>query len=473
MTTACSMAPWLAQGMFGSYWVAGEPFASGGVGRLYACDDPSLVFKGYLDVAKAPTANHLNRLVTIGRNVLLTEQRQPGTTREASINWPLDLIPGPAGRPIGVILPRIPAPCITPDGTVRGLEAAILARANPPGAQGRVALLIRMAEILAYLDVVELVHGDISGKNLTWSLDSAPLMYLIDCDSLIPRDPAPTLGVTTPGWTDPRLVERHITAHDHHSDHYNLALAIYRGLLLTPGNLPKTPTGWTRPTRVDDVPDLQLRAMLHAALDHPLDATRRPEPRRWAAALAAAYLIGDTWNGAALRDLDTVAESIAREHRVRSDSMTRTRRRSTPFRPLPPVTPPRSHAPRPPASVRAPVQPLVPTVAPPAAPRPSPWQAFRPPPRVPRRPRAVRVGRLARLWTNRPWRYHRRAVLVLLLLPWASVPMSLLTWWGLRSYRTTNPLMYARGRWVCSVYLALALCYLLAVAIANTLSPAN
>jgi hypothetical protein len=459
----------LAQGVYGSYVVLdGAPFARGGVGRLYACEDASLVLKKYVDTAKAPALDQLNRLVSIGRDVLVAQQRRPGSSREASINWPLDLIPGPGGTATGVILPRIPATCFDADGDIRGLEAAILARANPPGAQGRVALLIRMAEILDYLDDTQLVHGDISGKNLAWSLDPAPLMYLIDCDSLVPRKPPPTIGVATPGWMDPRLAEHQIPAQDHHSDHYNLALAIYRGLLLTPGNLHKTPAGWTRPARVDDVPDPGLRAMLHRTLDNPLDAACRPEAHQWVTALAHAYLSGSNWNTAALKQLDTVADAIAREHRGRTDPLTATRRRPAPFRPLPPVNAPRPRSPLPVRTpVWTPVQPLVPAPTPPRAPQPSPWQAFRPPPRVPRRPRVPRVGRLARLWTSRPWRYHRRAVVVMLLLPWVSVPMSLLTWWGLRSYRTTNPPMYARGRFVCVVYLVLAVCWPLAFSIFN------
>ena len=122
-------------------------------------------------------------------------------------------------------------------GKPRGLEFLVMARAHPPSAKGRVALLLRMAEILAFVNARGLVHGDVTGKNLAWTVSPSPVMYLIDCDGMVPQHPPPTVGVQSMGWTDPRVLDRLVPAHDQYSDWYALSLAMYRGLLLTPGKL--------------------------------------------------------------------------------------------------------------------------------------------------------------------------------------------------------------------------------------------
>jgi hypothetical protein len=321
----------VATGDHGDYVVTGDAFAEGGIGRLFRTDSPDRVYKQYVREDRAPDLVDLERLVSIGRNVLITAGRRIGECKESSINWPVDVIRSESGTVTGVILPSIPTSCFD-HGVIRGLEAMLLARAHPPRAQARIALLVRMAEILAFLDQVDLVHGDISGKNLVWSLDPAALMYLIDCDGLMPRQPPPRAGVATAGWVDPRLVEKRIPAHDHYSDRYSLALAIYRGLLLTPGNLQANQHGeWPRPSQLDKVPDETLRSMLSDALGNPLDETRRPAPAAWVNALTAAYLTDGAWNMAALGKLDATADRIANAHLDRLLS------RASSFQPLPPV----------------------------------------------------------------------------------------------------------------------------------------
>ena len=70
-----------------------------------------------------------------------------------------------------------------------------------------------------------LVSLTCSGKNLVWTLTPAPVMYLIDCDGMVPQRPAPRTGVQASGWTDPRVVDRLVPAHDHYSEWYALGLA--------------------------------------------------------------------------------------------------------------------------------------------------------------------------------------------------------------------------------------------------------
>lgn len=74
-----------------------------------------------------------------------------------------------------------------------------------------------MAEILAFLDFRQFVHGDVSSATVLWSLAPQPLVYLVGCDRLVPHLPS----VGGPARTQA-------------GDRYALALAIYRYLLLRP-----------------------------------------------------------------------------------------------------------------------------------------------------------------------------------------------------------------------------------------------
>lgn len=298
------------RGLHGTYRVSDTPLNKGGVGAIHATDDRRLVYKAYHSPDRAPRRAALDRLIEIGRDVVLGRGGAVGDSPESSVNWPLDVVPGPGGRVRGVILPAIPPALFNQFGNPRTLEFLIMARACPPAARGRMVLLLRMAEILAFLDEKGLVHGDINGRNLAWCEAPEPMMYLIDCDGIVPRWPAPTSGVQALGWTDPRVVDRIVAAHDHYSDRYALALAMYRGLLLVPGNLTtKTSAGgWPKPSRIPDRFDDRLVALLRRALDDPLDAESRPAPAEWVAALLAVYLPDGRFDEAALRALDRLAK---------------------------------------------------------------------------------------------------------------------------------------------------------------------
>jgi len=306
-------------------WVVGEEVLNkGGVGVIRPTGDPGFVFKEYLDVSKAPRVSDLRRLVEVGRDVLLRQRLAVGSTPESSINWPVDVVlRGASDVPFGVVLPAIPASLMNEDGKPRGLEFLIMARAGPPVAKARVVLLLRMAEILAYLDQLGLIHGDINSKNLVWTVQPSPVMYLIDCDGMVPRDPAPVVGVQALGWTDPRVMDRLIPAHDHKSDWYALALAMYRGLLLVPGALhqKKSDGAWPVPSRIPQGWDDGVAGLLRQALCRPLDGDARPRPTDWVRALQATYLPAGAYAEAALSRLDQLAQ----------------REQTVPFSPLPPT----------------------------------------------------------------------------------------------------------------------------------------
>ncbi|MCA1673639.1 MAG: hypothetical protein LC799_16045, partial [Actinobacteria bacterium] len=265
----------------------------GGIGSIHRTSDPLFVYKRYFSPQKAPRREHLDRLIETGRDVLINQGKRPGDTPESSVNWPVDMTVGANGVINGVVLPAIPPTLFSAElHTVRTLDFLVMARAKPPSAKGRVVLLLRMAEILAFINARGLVHGDINGKNLAWTLHPHPIMCLIDCDGMLPQSPPPTTGVGATGWMDPRVAERIIPAHDHYSDWYCLALAMYRGLLLTPGNLNKTAEDhWPRPSKISPKLHPELAHLIRQGLADPLTSPpQRPTPQEWVDALLRAYL---------------------------------------------------------------------------------------------------------------------------------------------------------------------------------------
>jgi hypothetical protein len=276
------------------------------------------------------------------------------------------------GAVSAVVLPTIPAPLFNEYDKVRTLDFLVMARAKPPSAKGRVVLLLRMAEILAFVHSRGLVHGDINGKNLAWTLDNQPVMYLIDCDGMVPQVPAPTAGVGAPGWMDPRLLGGVIPAHDHYSDWYALALAMYRGLLLTPGRLDtrKADGSWPSPGHIPAELAAPVADLVRRGLSDPLRPQHRPTPREWAEALLAAYIPNGQYDEDAFARLDKVTTP-------------RPAPKPKTFQPVPPADwrtprqpPPSSRRPRPaqPSPYQPAPQPAppVPVGAPPASPAPVP-----------------------------------------------------------------------------------------------------
>jgi hypothetical protein len=315
--------------------------------------------------------------------VLVTRGKRPGDTPESSVNWPVDFVLDRSGGVSAVVLPAIPDELFNTDlGTVRTLDFLIMSRAKPPAAKERMTLLLRMAEILAFVDAQKLVHGDLNAKNLAWTLTPEPIMYLIDCDGMVLRDPAPQVGVAAAGWTDPRVVTRAIKAHDHYSDWYCLALAMYRGLLLTPGRLDRAADGsWPEPGSIPAQLDKEVAALIRRGLS-PLNAGVRPRPREWVDALLRAYVPGGHFDLKALGALDAITKPKAKPTP------------STPFVPLPKTTwdpqpptptvrqPPPQPPPTPPQQRQRwspPPQPVV----------PQPWSAPPPPPPAPWYPQQI------------------------------------------------------------------------------------
>jgi len=392
------MSTFDVRGRYDQYTVESVPVSKGGVGSIHQTTDPRWVYKHYFESAKAPSLQHLDQLIGIGRDVLIRDGRRPGQTPESSVNWPVDVSVDVNEAVRGVILPAIPPSLYNEYDSVRGLEFLVMARANPPAAKGRVALLLRMAEILNFIDSRGLVHGDINGKNLAWAITPAPIMYLIDCDGMVPQDPPPDHGVQAMGWTDPRVIDHLIPAHDKYSDWYCLALAMYRGLLLTSGKLDskRTDGSWPEPKAIPADLDPGIATLLRRGLGDPLDPTVRPRPAEWVKGLVSVFLDHGRFDEAATQKLDQLSV-------VALAKPTFTPLPSTDWSQFLPAT----SASQPPQQVR-PVVPLRPAPAAPLPPACPPPPTYRPVPQV--------GGVAARAIEGGTW-WHLRGLLCCLFVP--------------------------------------------------------
>jgi hypothetical protein len=109
-------------GLHGSYRVTDGPLSKGGVGSIFRTSDPSIVYKEYHSLDKAPPREPLDVLVEIGRDVIVNHGLGPGDAPESSVNWPLDIVPDRQGRIVGVTLPAIPAALFNENKKPRTLD---------------------------------------------------------------------------------------------------------------------------------------------------------------------------------------------------------------------------------------------------------------------------------------------------------------------------------------------------------------
>ncbi|WP_406302375.1 hypothetical protein OHA61_07650 [Streptomyces sp. NBC_00885] len=278
------------------YAVEDTELNSGGQAKLYRCrDDKGLVrvYKEYLKpLHDSADIAQLSRLQRMGHDIVARAeaQRSLAGTASSSVNWPIDLVR--SGHDVkGVVLPLIPDEFMRDGKSPRTLDFLSLARANPPEASVRVGVLIRVCDIFAYLESEQLVHGDVSAKNVVWR-PSPSHAYLIDSDGMRSFSPAPTNGVCTPGWEDPRLQAGKIKAHDRYSDRYALALAMYKGLFLNPGAPCYVNGTWTGASGFPRKLDPRLRDLFTRALGKPLATDGRPTAAQWRQTLTSVFLDG-------------------------------------------------------------------------------------------------------------------------------------------------------------------------------------
>jgi hypothetical protein len=223
-----------------------------------------------------------------------------------------------ASLALGVLMPRAPAQFWLRhrDGPSRLATLSYLAgdpdrmavaygvTVPPAGAPERVALVYALARLLdAWQSGAGpvVVHGDLSAKNVLWSLRPAPAVYVLDCDGALVAGPAagepvtgaplaPALRAPTPNWDDPALPAGRPPGAA--SDRYVLGLVFLR--LVGAAHFPLQGRQRTHPQVNVDLelprswrkfPDMPgLWALCERSLSL-VDAAGRPAPAEWAAAL--------------------------------------------------------------------------------------------------------------------------------------------------------------------------------------------
>lgn len=253
-----------------------RPIADGGHGvvcRLPRSGD--LLAKLYHDdVAVDP--DELARLIALP-STLAPADRHLVTTTTA---WPRARILD-RGRCVGVLMRRAPTRFTTwLAGASRLLELQFLLyprrvmwqELELPTPDQRRRLAVRYARLFQVLHDNGTLLGDVSMRNLLWSLADGPAVFALDCDGfrILGRRPA-IRPADTAGWLDPSA-RRGETTLD--TDRYKLALVVLRLLLADHTVIPGDELCW----RLD-----QPLAELAEQATKP-DA--RPSAGEWLAALA-------------------------------------------------------------------------------------------------------------------------------------------------------------------------------------------
>jgi hypothetical protein len=287
-------------------------------------------------------------------------------------------------------------------------------------------------------------------------------MYLIDCDGMVPQDPPPDQGVQAMGWTDPRVIDHLIPAHDKYSDWYCLALAMYRGLLLTSGKLDsKRPDGsWPEPKAIPAGLDPGIAELLRRGLCDPLDPPARPRPADWVKGLINAFLDHGRFDEAATQRLDELsAVALAKPAFTPLPSTDWSRflpatSASQPPQLVRPQNVPGQPQPTSPVRPTIPSRPAPPVPAPPACPPPP---SYRPVPQV--------GGVAARAIEGGAW-WHLRGLLCCLFLPFIALGYIGVALYQLRDLSDRFPVATVRRNTLYG-YGAIALVFTVAI-IANT-----
>lgn len=227
-----------------------DRLAVGGEGIVYRLRSrPTLVFKEYKE-AQRPTLN-VRALVGLVESVASMEpaDRQRISTRTV---WPKHLVVR-NGQVQGFLMPSVDDAFYRRYG-LRANPRLVLCDWNqltyhhpgstmqphmlseiPMASHGdRLRLVSDLAETLEVLHRGEMVVGDMSGKNLLWTL--APTrVVLIDCDSFRRvGHPAACGHKESPGWVDPSLAGAPTTQQ---SDIFKLGVAAYRALVADPSGV--------------------------------------------------------------------------------------------------------------------------------------------------------------------------------------------------------------------------------------------
>ncbi len=193
--------------------------------------------------------------------------------------WPCAVVED-GGSPTGFVMPAIPDEFFISLTTVKGVSSStaefqhLLNHSSVLAARGidvdevqRYTLLREVASGLAFLHKHGVCVGDISPKNLLFSLSPHEAVYFIDCDAMRINGVSALPQVETPGWDTPAGEELATI----YSDAYKLGLL---GLRLLAGD-----QHTTSPQHLPSSTPGLLRQVITDTLSNP--PTQRPLPEAW------------------------------------------------------------------------------------------------------------------------------------------------------------------------------------------------
>ena len=201
----------------------GELLAEGGEGRVFTLPlQPHLVLKSYRHPAPR---RFLDDLVAWPESIARTEL---SARVGAAAAWPASVVIDTDGGATGLLMPRAPRRFALRhrDGTTRLASLSYLTAdpahremayglTLPPDASPeRLGLVYALARLLESFELGAPIvgHGDLSTKNVLWSLQRGPEIFVIDCDNCERFDSdGHALGelgrrrAMTPNWDDPAV----------------------------------------------------------------------------------------------------------------------------------------------------------------------------------------------------------------------------------------------------------------------------
>ncbi|GAB2587912.1 hypothetical protein Aab01nite_49470 [Paractinoplanes abujensis] len=256
----------------------GHPGAKGAVHVV----DESTYYKEYLEPIDDP--GHLDELIGWRRS-LPPEDR---AFLDAHCAWPLRRV-ADEGLTTGFLMAPAPdefwADMLGERHTMELQHLIHAARAKQlgitvPDRPQRLLLAQDLAELLALFDRHDMVYGDISEKNVLWTLRGEPRTYFIDCDNArrVHSAHRQSAMARNDGWRDPLLGPDDLPDVD--SDRFALAVFFYRVFYGVTVSVDQQDGKVLLP---DDAPELpRLEALLGAGLGL---IRPRPTADEWAGAL--------------------------------------------------------------------------------------------------------------------------------------------------------------------------------------------
>jgi eukaryotic-like serine/threonine-protein kinase len=280
----------------------------GGQGVVYGAPNvktkfaASMVYKEYK--AQTLAAIDLSALAAMPALVEESLSYADGERLVSVAAWPCAIVEG-GGTSTGFVMPAIPQEFFISLTTVKGESTStaefqhLLNHSSVLAARGitlddaqRYSLLREVASGLAFLHKHGVCVGDISPKNLLFSLAPHEAVYFIDCDAMRINGVSALTQVETPGWTVPAGEDLATI----YSDTYKLGLLGLRLLAgdhdtTNPGHLPSTTPGQLRQIITDTVTNQPHSRPLPEAWSYVLGhAIEEAQHRKKTAAPASAPL---------------------------------------------------------------------------------------------------------------------------------------------------------------------------------------